>query len=264
MEYLLEEDLRQKLRDWKKEGPPKKGRNLHWGWWMLLLSASVGAGLFFFRPKLNLPAEPEPIIEEQQQPDPPPTSIPEIETPDFSSEPVAEDSPGQIKPEKPSAEPVPASPYLALADEFYDFQVQPDSQGFRGEAGQKEPSALDAGRLAFADRQYEDAIVELSKIGPEDGARVFELAQELLAHSYFKMGQFSKAVDFFRPFTDVAAGYPLLIKDWAEWHLLLNLLPNYATQKREVDRLLDIMVENSRHTYHREAVRLKVKMDAIR
>ena len=265
LEFLLEEELKQKMEAWKKEGPPSgtppKGGPSRSGLWLGLLTVAIVASFFFFRKGPVQPAEETPRIEEQQVF---PSSAPSTgsEKPAAPSGPVAEKAKPESIPKQRPAKPEPENQFLAVVDAFYTPPANFTETGLRGESGQGGQSVLEQGIQAFTTGDYKKAIRLLHTIRPGEGEEAYETAQECLAHAFLKDKQFNKAASIFQSILE--KGYLASINDQAEWYLVLSLLPDYAARRQRINQLVDKMTGDPYHSYHEKAVELKARLDVLR
>ncbi len=236
LDFLLEEDLREKFTRWKNT-PPNAGATWRRWWWAPLLVVGIAAVWFFW------PA-PEQTQTPARQETAPPVSTPE--------RPIAtKDQPEPTQPEKPApATPNTGRQYLALAETNYRL---PDRLGGTLRTGSPQTptpgNVLAAGIQAYGAGAYPQAVAAFQKIQETDDPQRYLLAQEWLGHTYFKQKQFAKAAAVFQMLVGKQAG--LTTQDDAEWYLLLSLLPQYNQHKQQADQLLQKM--RKPENYHRYA-----------
>ncbi len=263
MEYLVEQDLRQKIKDWETNPTIKRRINLK-----IIISVAAGililvfAVWFFF---FKTPEKREIVNED------PPTekeSIDQNETPKKEEEEkpklrkdIAETGKEKNELSTPKTDQIERSQnkLLALAENNY---VLPDnlSSGLRSGNSENPENILSAGLKAFADDQMEKAILEFNKIDKEKNPAEYELAQEYLAHAYFKSRQFDKSAQLFKAIADDSS----FNKGEPEWYLLLSLIGDYANKKVEADALLKKISSDTLHSHQQDAIQLKAKLDAIK
>ena len=166
---------------------------------------------------------------------------------------------GQEQPRQPETpapiEEIPQSAgtvdYAALAGEFYrerDFIPPKGSKGGGGSASYNQ--ALDnyrGGRL--------DNVISQLKPGLSEGADALQ-RQELLAHTYYKNGQFDAAFEEFRA---IAATRKQPYAQRAEWAMALTLLHQIPAKKSLFDRVLAGILADPEHPFYGQAKVLKEK-----
>lgn len=263
LEYVLEKDLREKMKTWKK-GPaqdeqktPPNTRNGNRNLWLGLLALAllVTVAFFMFRPikELAVPGV-SPIERPQESPgdsiqaDPAPTQ------PSQNQLPVAEEK-------KQPAQPAQVQ-YAALSASEYELPENLSS-GLRSDAVNSGQSELTPAVKAFKSSppDYKTAIVELKKITRQSHPAVYDQAQEMLAHAYFNTKQYAEAARIFEEMT--RQGLTSSAHDQAEWYLLLSLLPDYERQQAKIDALLEKMSEPE-HEQTENAAEVKRKLERLK
>lgn len=258
LDFMLEEDLRQKFSDWKTDAPPLPDPALsprrRW-WWMALLVALLGVtGIWLFRPAA--PPPPPPVT-------PPAHPAPPVSTPEH---PVA----GQEDPaSKPPPVPAPSGPdrqlmAIALNTHTRTFPASMQSKLRSGGTSNAAPDdALANGIKAYANSDFKKAVAELLTIQEQPDPQRYALAQKWLGHAYLEQKNFEKAADAFRALADKNAG--TIAQDEPEWNLLLSLLPNRALHRREFDGLLEKMCDPAKeHRYLNDAVPLRTQLEQLK
>lgn len=262
LEFLLEQDLRDKMEVWKTEEPPRSGWNFRWLQWIFMFIVAASIGLFFYlnnRSDLTIKEESATRNQAPVQNEP---GNSETRLPVTPQKPVAETK-GEDKStnRRTNASDKPDTEYIALAEALYTLPEQFGSK-LKGGNDTEERSILDAGINAFLKGAYKDAIQKLNAIQPDDGAAFYEFARELLAHAYFKEKQYPLASDIFQRI--VNTNYPPAIHDRAEWYLLLSLLPDYDNNRQVVDQLIQKMINpGSYHNYAESALNLQKQMEEL-
>ena len=247
-EYLLRENIRQQAKTWLAETPkmPQK-KTVRWGikslLFLILAAALIGIGIC--QTQNNAP--PTPISPETQAPEPS-TKVPMADNP--KPEPTKSPSSPikQTSPPKNQGQPVLASLYQLPRNL---------SEGVLKSA-QSAPlteSPLSVGILAYQSSDYKKAIQAFSAIKKENNPLVYALAQEWLAHSWFKKGtetgDFTPAAQLFQ--ARVAQNTNDAAQDQAEWYWTLSLYGNYPQNKEKVRALLQKMSADEHHTYREKA-----------
>lgn len=250
-EYLLEEDLRGKMQAWKTAAapapPPGKAGWPAWGRWLLLIGLLTAAGWWYFRRSderapaqqapADAPAAPKPNVPVASQENTPP-------------------APGETpNPGEPAPDP---GQYLAYSENAYE---NPDilSPQIRDGAGSGGNASLESARADLKASRAKRAIQTLRAIGPADGPAIYEQAQELLAHAYYRDRQFAAAAALFQKMAD-QSDLPSL-KQEAQWYLLLSLVPDYPKHRKQVDALLAAITDPKyRHPKAAKAAELKAKL----
>jgi anti-sigma factor RsiW len=245
LEYLLEQELREKMQAWKAEDsgasrPPRPRRP----WWLLGLFALLAAGLFIYLKK-----KPEPSLLTPPAIEETPTGTSETpadEAPAAPAGPVAEVPSSSTKPEAPA--PRTAAPPDARAEQILAFHELPEHyQGqVRSATPPPSPTALDAALKAYEAGRYAEAIQLLRSGEMSDDGR------ELLAHAYLKQGEYAQAARLFREMAQ--AGYSAPVQDRMEWNLLLSLLLRQPSGNAETQALLKKMAApENYHDYQAKA-----------
>lgn len=251
LDFILEEDLRDKFARWKKKPPGNAPSGSHWRrwWWAPVVLLGVAA-LWFFWPAPEQPAAPE------NQTTPPPVSTPD--------RPIAtQDNQNNTPPGNTAPAPADRAPqYLALAES--NHRLSERLTGTLRDAGAQTPTPGDAlaeGIRAYSNGAYQQAAAAFQKIQAAD--KQYTLAQEWLGHTYFQQNQFSKAAGVFRNLADQLAG--TTAQDDAEWSWLVSLLPQYKQHKQEADQLLQKMRKpENYHRYEPDANKLAKDLDKLR
>lgn len=253
MEYLVEKDLVQKLKDWEKNSPSGQDKKKSkWPW--LLATLALAALLAVLTPQIRHSAreETKPALETPQ----PEKTAPRTDVP------VAETGQKQKEGEPPLAEEnkKKSNDYLALAASYYSLPENLGSYLRSGDAPRSD-SVLNPGLEAFALGKYQQAAKAFSRIDPEKHPAEYELVREYLGHAFFKLGQYEKAASVFKA---IAAQSAMTTLDRAEWYLALSLLPDYQKNRQEVNALLEKMTNpQSYHGYAANAETLKARLKQI-
>lgn len=266
MEFLVEENLREKIKKWETHPPGddngRKGRSFYWGWGTGLAAIALIAFFTFFFYKSAPSGEGAPPDREtpaREQPPEQDITPAESQTPSGDI-PIANEDKQEKEPPVPDKPQETKNEYLALAESFHTL---PDNLSTRLKSSETESldNTLAPGLKAFREGQYDLAIQEFSKISPEQNPAEYELAREYLAHAYFEEGQYAKAAEIFEAIAGKSSTTTL---DRAEWYLVLSLLPEYRQNKAKVDALLAKMLDpGSYHNYNERAGRLKARIDRL-
>lgn len=270
LEFMIGENLRAKIKDWEKSPPafdePAPGMQKNYQkWWLGLLTVALLSVTFFLvlkdrsPAKENLPAQEEtqfPIDTLQQKSENP--SVPAENTIPIAGENKqrAEKEPAGNQPQKEYYRPE----LIALVASAHELPPNffPDHQRSTG-GTDKNPLAPAVAAFKQAKPDYKKAIAELLKINQKQYPQDYGKAQEMLAHAYFKNGQYDKAAAIFQKMTE--QNLPAAEHDQAEWYLLLSLVPDYDEQKKRVDNLLEKMTaKGGLHEYRQEALALLEKI----
>jgi tetratricopeptide (TPR) repeat protein len=273
MEYLVEKDLTQKLKDWETKPPEDQGKKNdrnsfgRYGFGLLII---IGiAAIFFWNQNPGSGGNQDPVkevIEVKENPVETPSNNPNIEIPEEEpskkNREIAETKEAEKKQSTPKRDPVipTQNNYLALAETTHSI---PDnlSSGLRSTDPEDKQNVLSAGLKAFSADQMDKAIVALSKIDKEKNPNEYEQAQEYLAHAYFKTGHYKQAAAIFQSISDQSK---MITHDRAEWYLVLSLLPDYKNNKTEIDSFLEKMIApESYHNYAESAAKLKAELEKI-
>lgn len=283
-EFLVEKDLRQKLKNWESNPPTlptpegkKNGINKSWIYGAIaLFLISVAAYILWSNPindkkkdesKLPPPAT-EPAKEEIKNV---PQISPEKDTLEMILNPEFKDPPREIAKEAPrnkdlidlTKEPIIADDngYLAFADNLHSI---PDELriNLKSSPSESTETILTKGFDAFASENYSLVISAFSKLKQDQNPKEYEVAQDYLAHAYFKEREFRKAAAVFKNLVEAPEASMKI--DQNEWYLLLSLLPNFQDNKKEINRLLDKMkTPDNYHEYEEEAKKLKASIDEL-
>lgn len=281
MEYLVEKDLIQKMKDWETNPPTniikKNNGNSNWKYGLgILLLLSTALILYLNRP-IN-PPENKPLnsIEESMiQPESqnyPDSNVIELkpqetEPPEKESRQIANIDSKNKKPittDTPKSEnPLSNNKYLALAEMTYSISLPENLKSdLRSINEETSKNFLTSGIQAFAEGNIKLAISEFNKINQRQNPVEYAQAQDYLAHAYFKTKQFNKAADIFKNIANNAKGNTTI--DRAEWYWLLSLIPNYVPNKVEADRLLQKMTNpDNYHNYDDKAKQLKNTLEQV-
>lgn len=254
MEYIVQEDLRQRIKDWEANISDKDRRkDAKRKFWVIIFSiAALGISIlmyFFTQPPVELPIEEE---------------IPAIVTPEESgskndSETIIVEEKSDSNTGEPRTDVTPSQEtmnYLALAESSYS--VPENLKNYVRGAAEEESILAQMAQL-FSKEDYKGVIDFREKIQQDTlkGAQL-ELAEEYLAHAYFHERQYTQAAELFR---SIANQSLMTRKDRAEWYAVLSLLPDYKNQKDTIDTLLAKMIDpQSFHSYRPNAIRLREKL----
>jgi len=244
MEELVAEDLKSKIQNWKINPPvfepeEKKIAKPKWGWaFAALVILLMVAGLFYVYNNHQTPASSE-------NPDPP------------IDEKKAKENPTGID----------ENPYELLAMNTYeatDSKFSNLSQLRSGTEGSTE-SVLSLGIAAFKDKKnIEVAIAEFQKIDKAQYPDEYQIAQRYLAHAYFQKEAYQKAIPLFQSMANQSES-TATTRDEAEWFLTLSLLSEYPDHQRQVDALIEKMIDPDNYHHHaQDAAELKIKLSEIK
>lgn len=267
MEFLVEENLKEKIKKWEAHPPGKgngrRGGGFYWGWGIGLIAIALVAFFTFFFDRSAPPEEgAAPGLETPELDQQPEQNItPPVESQTHSKDiPIAnEDKQGK----EPSATEEPQEPqneYLALAESFHSL---PDNLSTRLKSSETESTEniLAPGLKAFGEGRFDLAIQEFSKISPELNPAEYQLAREYLAHAYFEEGQYAKAAEIFEAIANQSS---MLTHDRAEWYLLLSFLPDYSHNEAKVNALIEKMLDpDYSHNYYSKAAELKEQLSQL-
>lgn len=135
-----------------------------------------------------------------------------------------------------------------LATKYYELP----GSSLRGGAGEVEYSdSLLLGLEAYEKADYPSSIHLLESIPPTD--RYYVLAQFYLGHALFQSKEFKRAE---QAFSNVIAGKDIRLAPDAEWFDLLTCL----AQDLDCYQKLDILVNDTQHAYHHQAVEIKKQL----
>jgi len=267
LEYMMGENLRAKIKDWETSPPlprpvsTQSANRSNWSahkkiWAGLLAIVLLGVAAFFLFRK-NEPPVP-PTQTEQIAPQDTTTQEKDVPVPPIENQPpIATD-------EKKPAEKQPTNDarrreLIALADASHQLPPGFFPDNLKGTDGTaKSPLAPAVEALRQTPPNYQKAIAEFSKIRQAAHPQDYDKAQEMLAHVYFKTGQYGKAAAIFQKRTEM--GLPPALHDEAEWYLLLSLVPDYDGQKGRVDGLVEKMAGEGFHEYREEAIEVGKKL----
>lgn len=266
LEYLVEEDLLEKIAQWERETPlarSPKSRKKWWrggglgalaiillitGWWVLQNDDP---------PPVNNPLPRELPESSESAPSEEETSEqPVVTTPDAPEMKVQkDDNPVKRFPE-----------YLAISKNNYTVPEYFNGSSVRNIPDGSALSRVDSLILDFNKaknkREYDRVIRDLRKLNPEEAPQQYELAQELLGHAYYKANRFPEAVVVFQ---SLIAKTPIPgFREQFEWYLLLSLIPDYPVHRQRVDSLLNQMIERDpAHGFKASAIELQQKLNTI-
>ncbi len=258
MDLILEEKLRNQMANWKQSpppAPPSAGtQRKTWWWWPTLTLVAISLLVWFNWP-FNQEQEP-PTRDADHQEDPndriPPTREPN-ETPENPRPPIANDDKLRIK--IPEIDRAGAS--LAMAT----YELPEDLNGTLKSPEEGITSPLDPGLKAFLAKDYGAAIAEFNKISASVGEEVYLRSQELLGHAYFKSKQYPRAAQVFSVLAQNQNQDFSILRQDAEWYLILSLLPNYSTNRERIEQLLiPILKPENYHSHQKQAEDLQQKI----
>lgn len=115
---------------------------------------------------------------------------------------------------------------------------------------------LSAGKSFFDHGKYKKAASAFEAIRPDNAH--YEIAQRLLAHSYFRLKQFDKAIETFEGIITRTEINDISHQN-AEWYLLLSYLAD-EQQGKEFDGLMNTIINNKNHNQNRKAIQLREKL----
>lgn len=138
--------------------------------------------------------------------------------------------------------------YAALAGDFYRERDFIPPKGSKGGGSASYNQALDN----YRDGRLGNVITQL-KPKLAEGADAL-LQQELLAHTYYKNGQFDAAFEEFRA---IAATRKQPYAQRAEWAMALTLLHQMPAKKALFDRVLSGILADPGHPFYGQAKALK-------
>lgn len=275
MEYLVEKELRRKIENWEPPNPElppnKKSISLNW---KLFLGVFVFLSLITFGVLKMLSnqnvQEVEPQSTEEIK-DSTPEQKPAVKKDDFPENEVQPSNREIVsKPSSPSS-PNPTDPsevkpksqknYMALAQSSYQLPDNLTDVSLRGGNQATGKSLLDQSFHFFDNKNWDDAITELSKIDASKNPDEFDVAQEYLAHAYFNAGDYLKAADYFQNFSQNDF---IIDKDQMEWYLLLCYITQYdeTSIRSKTDVLFKKILDTSnQHKFIRQAKALKAEIE---
>jgi hypothetical protein len=222
-------------------------------WWLWGLGGISGLLLFIFLLVKNGCGNPPTTQALPQNQQPQNSEFPTETVPEQQQVPIATDTP-----EKPIQAPSTPKTYneklLALAEaSFGTPSVLADNNIRSGTGAATDPLQTWREMLRQPKPDFKKVIAGLSKIKQDDEA------DALLAYAYFKEKQFDKAAAIYQRLSESKKITPAQ-KDEAEWHLLMNLLPD-SSKRKDVDELLAKMLNpDNFHEYQHEANELRTKL----
>lgn len=247
MEYLLEKDLRAKMLRWKAEDSAggdagASGRSFGksplrrpWLWWALggLILAAWGGWAYYFQKKSP------PVIESVTEPAAPAAGPADTAT-------VAPPPTRPMAERRPAAVPPPSSAQPDTAEKILAFHESPGHLLGQLRGAPTATTNLADALKAYEAGRYAEVIRLLSSGAPTDDGR------ELLAHAYFKNGQYDQAAARFRQMAGEGYGGP--VQDRMEWNLLLSLLMQHPLGNAETAALLaKMLAPENYHDYQSKA-----------
>lgn len=261
LEYILEKDLRAKMKEWQPAATPKKQ---HYLWWitalLLVVSASVwGVYKLNIEPELKTsPTQPEP---ETTTPPPVNTEPEKVPAPPNEQPPVARQEPIESNGKGKTASP--QKDYLALAESAYTLPEHLNTtlkSPIEEDTANTPQAILNKGISAFSNGNYSEALAMFQQLAQEDSTELYEQAYEWMAHTHFQMQEFEAAAEKFRSIAN--SDYSAFILDRAEWYLLLSLLPNYPEHEDEAKALIEKMTEpENYHLYESSAKAIAAQLN---
>lgn len=241
MELIIEKDLRQQINNWKK--PKRNIKKYVIGLSSLALIIIVILWYFYIpltqssEKKIDIPKTQDSIIRKELTP------VATNNAPDTTSSNLADDN-TKLEPDKkvPSVDKE-ENEYLAMANKFY---ILPSAiSNLRSIDG--EDDSLNQVLQSFQRKEYRKTIEILTKSHNQIPAN--NQANELLAHAYFKTGQFAKASAIFN---QIVTDSPVPEEE-AEWYLLLSLLPQYPQDSTRIIALTNTIAQDQYHSYQKPA-----------
>lgn len=228
-ESLVASELSAKMKQWREQAPPPKGRGSGASPFLILLVLFILVGVaWMFWPKTGGET---PVHQEQPSGLPAPQQSPPQPAPPIQ-EPIAQKS-------TPTA-----NRYLALARSNYrapDFVSQ-----IRGDAASSEDLLNDA-RRALAARQYAEALNALQNVSEAYTSD----AAYLRGHALFGLRKYAQAAEVFGELTgSVRYG------EAAQWYEVLALLPDFEHARPLILKKLKKMAAEAEHTFQSEATQL--------
>jgi tetratricopeptide (TPR) repeat protein len=259
-EHLLRDQLRQNVRTWLAETPSASPPPITLSFWekwkfpMLTTALLAIVGIWFFTQtaKKNPSPEKPPEIKVEKTPPiaTPETPIAHVETPV----------------ETPN--PRPELRFLALAKTGYKAPQHIGERMLKSGDPTEAPGtdSVSVGILAYQAKRYREAIREFEKVTLQNNPTQYALAREWQAHTWFQVGfqtgDFKPAAKIFKSIADRKTGD--VVQDRAEWYGLLCLLPDYPTQKKQVDKLLRDIAEQEFHSFREDAVKMQASLRQVR
>lgn len=136
------------------------------------------------------------------------------------------------------------------------FYEELDLRTLRSNAPATDPLAqpkadIEAGSFAAADAFLEN-------VSPANGS--YPDARFLLAHSFYRQGRSSDAINILQELIDAPDG---LLKDEAEWLTVLSYLQMNETEDTDFQELLTAIAANPDHSYYRKAQQLQEKLHSF-
>lgn len=280
LELLVERDLLAKMQAWDRETallqsvtPPRRAGasplkvlfraaaiaavfvTAFFGWWLLRDS---GPGDLAETP----PVAETPTKDKKKNPvirKPAPVKPGAPKTAPYKEAEPEDKMAGQEQPRQPETpapiEEIPQSAvavdYAALAGEFYRERDFIPPKGSKGGGSASYNQALDN----YRDGRLGNVITQL-KPKLAEGADAL-LQQELLAHTYYKNGQFDAAFEEFRA---IAATRKQPYAQRAEWAMALTLLHQMPAKKALFDRVLTGILADPGHPFYSRAKALQARL----
>ena len=259
LEYLVEEELLTKIQEWEADSAGQK--NSGRGNRNFLLSILLGVLILCIVGFLLIPKGKDTIPEDQNPaPEAPlelqPEQIEKEEPPTRENQEPPEDRPVAEKQENQNASPK----YLAVFSANYEVPEHLKTYS-RTVEEQNPETTLESGLKAFVDSDWSTVIEEFSRIDSLQSPSDFRIANEYLAHAYLQARQFAKATGIFESMVPVSDGSAL---DRTEWYLMLSLLPDHRRHKKQIDLLLDKMIDpDSYHAYFGRAKEVRSALQQL-
>jgi|GEM_PF-1807956 len=266
LEYLLEEDLTAKMAEWAKEpnkaskASPKQLYHSIWVW--IALIAILLSILVIY---LNKSKGDSPLEQPQEQRSNELEELVPIDTIQLdTTRAIANDTPSDSGPQNSTANDKAEQTktereldYGQLALTLYEQQLPSHLQGGgirQGNEQAGDSSVMIRGVREFREGNFAAAIMSLNQIDSTKESGAFSAAQEYLAHANFQVGQHEVAAGIFRKMRDRSS---VRVRERIEGYLMLSLLPNYQSHRREVDKLIQEISEDKSHRFNAQAEDLR-------
>lgn len=291
MEVLLERELRNDVLEWIREVKesdatgmggtalpvPEEGirpQAIPMRRWLWLAAILVGAALvsilFIWQPWL---APSSPAIEQQEPPPveaPSPEQGPVVQT--DGELPVAEQQSPAPKKETPVSEPQQQRPepkpgLLALADEVFDDPFSSELRGRPDSPPSAGASLYVRAVAAYKTGKYERTR-QLARQVPDTDADYGD-ARLLIGMSFYRQGRYQDAATAFRRILIDEAVAPDddmlrdLIRQSAEWNLMVSLLAQGPPTRQAAGQLLDKITGEADHGFQQKAQEVRNRLQKI-
>jgi tetratricopeptide (TPR) repeat protein len=287
MEFLVEDDLRHKMKDWDSEMPFELAtdtpdakivalRPIYIYRYHAAIAASLllAIGSWWLWQTKKVPVE-QPVARVEQ---PKPIEVPTVEP----SKPIVPPATAQVTPKKPIVTPAPTtktpvrpkvqpsapvvevpSPvapempqtpptvtedYTATATLAYQ-EVTPPFTTSRTRSNEPD-NPLTTAQKAYEQQDFKQVIALLNGTPLQE---VHFEALSLLAHAYFQQKNFAAALPIFEQLVEWSSRTTRL---QAEWYLLLNYLAQYGQYKTQFKALAQKISQNPNHLYQKQAAKL--------